>query len=315
MDNALPEKFLRRLEEIVPAVELSRVLGSFGRSRRVSLRVNTLKITVEEARARLGAAGISCQAVDWCPEALVLARDDYAEGSVARELEAEGHIYAQGLSSLLIPLVLDPKPGETVLDLCAAPGSKTGQIAALMGNTGHILANEPIRGRYYKLKSVLALLGVTNTELIMADGRRLRRPEMFDRVLVDAPCSSEGRFRAGDKKSFGYWSERKIREMARKQRGLVLNALRLLKPGGTMVYSTCTFSPEENEGVIDWLLRKAGSGADMEAFLLPGGTGYPALEQWKNKVFHPDVRKMVRVLPDGLMTGFVVARIRKIKGE
>jgi 16S rRNA (cytosine1407-C5)-methyltransferase len=311
MDNVLPEKFSRRLEEIVPEVRLSGVLESFRRDRPVSLRVNTLKTTVEEARARLEGAGISCGTVDWCPEALLLARDDYAEGSVARELEAEGHVYAQGLSSLLVPLVLGPRPGETVLDLCAAPGSKTGQIAAMMGNTGRVIANEPVRGRYYKLKSVLELLGVANTELTMSDGRRLRRPEMFDRVLVDAPCGSEGRFRAGDKKSFGYWSERKIREMARKQRGLVLNALRLLKPGGTMVYSTCTFSPEENEGVIDWLLRKAGPGAGMEAFRLPGGAVYPALERWKNKVFHPDVGKMARVLPDGMMTGFVVARIRK----
>jgi tRNA (cytosine49-C5)-methyltransferase len=223
-----------------------------------------------------------------------------------------GELYQQGLSSVLVPLLLDVKAGHSVLDLCAAPGSKTSQIAALMGNVGILAANEPIRARYYKLKSVLALMGVVNARLSMVDGRRFRSVDLFDRVLVDAPCSSESRFRVGDMKSFGYWSERKINEMAKKQRGLLLNAFRLLKPGGTLIYATCSFAPEENEAVVDWFLRKVGSNARLMDCRISGVESYPALTEWRGKGFHPETMKIWRVLPGTVMSGFTIAKIHKL---
>ncbi len=127
-------------------------------------------------------------------------------------------------------MVLDPRPGQRVLDLCAAPGSKTSQIAMHMNNQGLLKANEPVRQRLYRLKSVLQLTGA-KAQISSTDGRRLKEHEgLYDRILVDAPCSCEGRFIIDEPKSFAYWSVRKIKEMSHKQKGLLLNASRLLDP-------------------------------------------------------------------------------------
>ena len=133
----------------------------------------------------------------------------------------------------------------------------------------------------------------------------------FDKILVDAPCSSEGRFKIADKKTFAYWSLRKIKEMVHKQRGLLLNASRLLKPGGTLVYSTCTFAPEENEGVVNWLLKKTAGALKVEPVLLDDVVSYPAVEEWEGKIFNPAVRNCFRVLPTSEMEGFFITKIVK----
>jgi len=190
--SALPEEFIRRLQEILPKSLISDILCTFDQKREPFIRTNFLR-----------------------PEG----------GHRGRE-------YIQGLSSQLVSLILDPQPEERILDLCAAPGSKTSHMAALMNNTGEIVAVECVRSRMYKLKSVLTLLGVTNTKCILRDGRLFKSEELFDRILVDAPCSSEGRFCLKDPKTLKYWSLRKIREMRRKQRGLLHQATRLIRPGG-----------------------------------------------------------------------------------
>lgn len=223
----------------------------------------------------------------------------------------KGFLYRQSLSSMLPAIVLDPRPGERVLDLCAAPGSKTTQMAAMMDNTGEIVAVEAIRQRSYKLRAVIEQMGVANVAIMVIDGRRFKSEQLFDKILIDAPCSSEGRFHLDHPKTFAYWSPRKIKEMARKQRGLLLTASRLLKPGGTMVYSTCTFAPEENEGVVDWLLRKTEGTLEVEAMDLKGIPHYPCLGEWQGKVFDPRVQKCLRVLPEDGMGGFFIAKFVK----
>jgi 16S rRNA C967 or C1407 C5-methylase (RsmB/RsmF family) len=144
---------------------------------------------------------------------------------------------------------------------------------------GSIVAIEAVRDRFFKLRAVLALQGAANVRSYCMDGRRFQaRDGLFDKVLVDAPCSAEGRFNRFTPKSFGYWSSRKIKEMAKKQKGLLLNASRCVRSGGILVYATCTFAPEENEAVIDWFLRKSNGSFQLESFDMPGVPRYPVPE-------------------------------------
>lgn len=313
---ALPPVFVERLKRILPAEHAEAVLAGFSIPRKFTLRVNTLKAAPADAVRHLESKGLRPEPVAWCAEALVL------DASARAELRGDdwlqdGRLYPQNLSSLIPAIALGARPGERVLDLCAAPGSKTTQIAAGMRNQGEITAVEVIRDRYFKLKSVCELTGVRIAKLVCCDGRRFDPSHgaaagdkpLFDRILVDAPCSSEGLFDASDPETIGYWSERKIDEASKKQRGLLLSASRLLKPGGTLVYSTCSFAPEENEATVDWFLKKAAPGFRCVPPAVAGfDGGLPALEGWGKRTFHPDVRRAMRVLPDPSRIGFFVAK-------
>lgn len=299
--------FLERLKAIVGPERYDPIVQSFSRPETSSVRINTLRTDrlrmLEELQARM----ITFRQIPWSALALVLEgvpRQEVGE----MDLVQKGFLYRQSLSSMLPALVLGPGPGERVLDLCAAPGSKTTQMAAMMDNQGEIVAVEAIRQRSYKLRTVIEAMAATHVTIAVVDGRRFKSAQPFDRVLVDAPCSSEGRFHLDHPKTFAYWSPRKIKEMTRKQRGLLLSASRLLKPGGTMVYSTCTFSPEENEGVVDWLLRKTKGVVEVEAVDLKMIPQYPCLDQWQGTVFDPRVKKCLRVLPQDGMEGFFIAK-------
>ncbi len=248
--------------------------------------------------------------VPWYRDAFILSADKKQLEETG--LVKDGSIYIQGLSSMLPALVLDPKPGDAVLDMCAAPGSKTTQMAALMENRGRILCLETVRERYYKLRAVVGQMQVGIVDFKLMDARRFRSSETFDKVLVDAPCTSEGRFKTFEKKSVAFWSPRKIKEMVHKQRGLLMSASRFLKPGGVLVYSTCTFAPEENEGVVDWLLKKTKEELQVEAVpAFPQVNTYPAVSQWEKKIFNPQVKKALRVFPGASMEGFFIIKFIK----
>ena len=303
----LPPLFLERLKKILPD---DPQLCLFARRPDKAFRINTLKASPAEIHKWLAAQGTAFAPVGWYDAAFVV---DNGSGALLLQSEPaqQGKIYAQSLESMLAVIALDPRPGEDILDLCAAPGSKTSQIAAQMQNQGRLIANEPVKARFYRLKSVLELLGA-QARLSMKDGRYLRSIELFDRILVDAPCSSEGRFLEHDPKTYAYWSLRKVHEMAHKQKGLLLNASRLLKPGGTLVYSTCTFAPEENEAAVDWLLRKTAGALDIVPLEFSQVERLPALPAFEGKEFGPQVLQSFRVKPSGGMEGFFVAKFRKL---
>lgn len=167
-----------------------------------------------------------------------------------------GAYYVQEATSGLPPLVLEPEPGERVLDMCAAPGSKTSQMAAMMENTGELVANDVSGNRLRGLLSNTYRTGCVNTTVTERDGRTIPEDQQFDKVLVDAPCTGEGNARDQDELRDGV-DPAKARDLAGLQRGLLKKALRLCKPDGEIVYSTCTFAPEENEMVVDAVLDEA----------------------------------------------------------
>ena len=295
----LPPDFELRFNEILP----QRPAGIFEPRQSQCFRINMLKISVEDAHALLLDRKIDFQKVDFCPYAIFVGKVN-AQEILKSDLVNDGLLYAQGLESILAVLALDPRPHERVLDLCAAPGSKTSQIAMHMNNQGTLKANEPIRQRLYRLRSVLQLTGA-KAQITSTDGRRLKEHhDLYDRILVDAPCSCEGRFISNDPKSFAYWSVRKIKEMSHKQKGLLLNASRLLGLGGTLVYATCTFAPEENEEVVDWFLRKTEGRFELVPVLIEGVKTYPCLAEWHGRSFDP--------LASGTRHGFCLMRGWKV---
>ena len=313
----LPAPFVSRLQEIVPEDRFDAVMATFEAPPATGFRVNTLLRDEADVIAALRDEDVPVEAVEGVPGAYAVPADG-RPALLASRPYADGHVYVQNVSSQLAPHVLAPRLGDRVLDLCAAPGSKTGQLSALVGTGGEVTAVEKVRPRFYKLKANVYAQGATNVLPWMGNGAAYwrREPESFDRVLVDAPCSTEGRFRTHDPETTAYWSTRKVKEMRSKQVKLLWAGVQALKPGGVLVYSTCTFAPEENEGVIAKALRTFGEAIEVVDAGLPTAGPFadhtlPGLTEWHGRAFPAGVSNARRVLPSALLEGFFVARIAK----
>ncbi len=313
----LPEKFLNRLIQIIPAQNLEAVYNSFNTKRPVAFRVNTLKIQRNQLIKKLREKGCNLEEVEWNKDAFILKNgpDENVKKLTDTESHANGELYIQSLSSMIPAIILDVKPGDKVLDIAAAPGSKTTQMAAMMENNGEIIANDLSRARTFKLRANLKQQGVTNTKVLNIPGQFLWKkfPEHFDKALVDAPCSLEGRIKCFDPKTFKDWSVKRIEILSQRERFLLRSAISAVKPGGTIVYSTCTLAPEENEEVIDWILKKENGAIALESISLPQIPVIKPITGWRKKVFDPQIKKTMRIMPSETMEGFFVAKIRKIR--
>ena len=317
--RVLPELFLARLKKIVPSQKLDTVANTFADPKPTTFRINSLKAERNLIKEKLEHEGFRLESVSWYSDAFIL-REGRLKDLEKTESYRNGEIYVQNLSSMIPPLVLSPKPGEAVLDLTAAPGSKTTQMASLMKNEGKIIANESDKVRFEKLKSNVLLQGAKNVEVILGYGESIGKkfPEHFDKVLLDAPCSAEGRFDVRTPSSYRYWNLKTVRENAKLQKKLLASAIAALKPGGVLVYSTCTFAPEENEEVInDALERFKGMveienvGARHASPLRSLSNQMSGLTAWEGQKFSSEVRKSIRILPTETMEGFFVAQLRK----
>ncbi len=226
---------------------------------RKSIRVNTLKTTVAAVQAAGAERGWMMELVPWCPEAFFIDRADRSVALGKDLLHLLGHVYMQEAASMLPAELLDPRPGEVILDMSAAPGSKSTQIAARMRGRGVLVCNDVQEKRLWTLKSALHRAGVTNAIVTKKVGQWFAKhmTERFDRVLCDAPCTAQGTARK-DSDALNYCSLENIGKMARLQRELLESAIDAAKIGGRIVYSTCTLTPEENEEVIRSILRKLG---------------------------------------------------------
>ncbi len=311
--DQLPAAFLERLQKQVEPDEYQNLLTFFGMKRPTTLRANTLKITPQDLRLQLAAVGVELLPVAWSPIAFIVKNTPLKE-LTELPLYLNGSFYVQSLSSMLPPLVLDPQPGERVLDLTAAPGSKTTQMAAMMQNTGEIIANDVSPIRLFKLTANLRMQGVSNTFTRRGPGEYFwkKNPEYYDKVLVDVPCTMEGRIFCSDPKTYQDWSEQKIRDLSVRQQHLLRSAITCCKVGGTIVYSTCTLAPEENEGVIDWLIQRERETVEIETISIPGIQGRPGMTSWLDQTYDPEVKNSLRILPSSSMEGFFVAKLRKI---
>ncbi len=281
-------------------------------SKATSFRVNTLLSSRAAAYEALEAAGIPFTPLGWYPDAGWVSHD-LREQLLASPAYAEQKIYVQNQSSMVPPLVLDPQPGERVLDLAAAPGSKTLQLACLMAQEGEIAAVDAVKKRFYKLRDNLETQGASEVRTFLKDGRSVwkNRPEYFDRVLLDAPCSSEGRFHVSEPESFAYWSPRKVKEMAHKQKRLLYSAIQSVRPGGTVVYSTCSYGPEENEMIVDAQLRRFGDAIEVVPLGVELEEMIPPHTDWASRSFDDQLAHARRILPGYHTDGFFVCKLVK----
>ncbi|MFZ4713929.1 MAG: RsmB/NOP family class I SAM-dependent RNA methyltransferase [Bacteriovoracaceae bacterium] len=310
--NQLPPLFLERLEKILAAQHFEQVKQTFYQERLVSFRLNSLKNPSPEIVQELQKV-FTLTNVPWMKDAFLVQaseRDKLTHSPYFKD----GTIYIQNLSSMLPPLILNPTKFDRVLDLTAAPGSKTSLMSSLMGNEGEIAAVEISRDRFFRMVQNLKTLGVTNVKTFLKDGERVWKstPELFDKVLIDAPCSTESRFYIDDPETYAYWGMKKIKEMVKKQSRLLFSAVQSLKVGGTLVYSTCSFAPEENEEVLDRILKKFEGKIILEDFEIPLANATPGLVEFSNKTYSPMLSRSKRILPDHAMEGFFLSKIKKV---
>ncbi len=289
----------------LPAGEVEARLSSTLRS---SVRLNPLRGAPEATEAELRAAGIELEPIGWAAHTFHLRSDKAAV--VALPAFAEGRLFLQNASSFVPPVALDPQPGERLLDVCAAPGGKAAHLAALVGNAAELHVNDALRAD--KLAEVCALLGVRTTELSRHPGQYIDKfvTGPFDRVLLDAQCGGEGMFDLRHPKALQFWSLARIHKYHHLQRSMLQAAWRLLRPGGTLVYRTCTFAPEETEGALSAFLRHRPEAAVVPIPLdLPGRR--PAVLKWEGEAYAPALRDAVRLAPTEDFEGFFVCKLQK----
>ncbi|WP_431621044.1 16S rRNA (cytosine(1407)-C(5))-methyltransferase RsmF [Enterobacter hormaechei] len=305
----LPEQFLAQMHEALPAhLSFDDFVAACQRPLRRSIRVNTLKISVGAFLDLVSPYGWQLTPVPWCEVGFWIERDDEESlplGSTAEHLS--GLFYIQEASSMLpvAALFADDNQPERVMDVAAAPGSKTTQIAARMNNRGAILANEFSASRVKVLHANISRCGIHNVALTHFDGRVFGAalPEAFDAILLDAPCSGEGVVRK-DPDALKNWSVASNLEIAATQRELIDSAFHALRPGGTLVYSTCTLNRDENEDVCLWLKQRY---ADAVEFL--------PLDTLFDSASHAATPEgFLHVFPQIYdCEGFFVARLRKTR--
>lgn len=271
-----------------------------------SFRVNTIKSGRQEIMERFAEYGIRIKQMEWYGDAFVSENPDIG-GTLEHFL---GKIYIQELVSMIPALAVkkDLEKASSVLDACAAPGSKTTQLAAIMKNQGRIIANDLSYSRIKALQFNLQKAGALNT-IVTNQDLRFFPNQQYDVVILDAPCSSEGIIRKNDK-LFRSWNEKRILGHSRLQKQLIVKAFDLLKNGGKMTYSTCTFAPEENEEVVAHLLSERD--AKIEKIGLPGFRFAKGTAKWRNREYPTEVEDCARVWPQHNDTGgFFVAKVVK----
>lgn len=295
MEKQIPQ-FLKDLlieqygEEISAKIE-----NGYKAQRPVTLRVNNLKTSLEKAKEKLDEAQIEYETISWYEKALII--KNVREEEIRKlEIYENGEIYLQSLSSMLPPIILEPKAGENILDMTAAPGGKTTEIAALTENKAYITACEKNKIRAERLKFNLQKQGVKSANIMVEDARKLSDYFSFDKILLDAPCSGSGTENIFDKN----FSKELVERSVKFQEELLSKALKILKPGGEMVYSTCSILKQENEKILERVLSKGN--AQIEPITVQDIEVLPS-----------KIAETITVCPTENYEGFFVAKIKKLR--
>ena len=278
-----------------------RISSGFEKKRVVTLRANRIKSDMVSVRTALEAAGIGVRTVDWSEDALIL--ENVREDAVTPlSIYENGEIYMQSLSSMIPPIVLAPKAEDSILDMAAAPGGKTTQMAALTGNKAQITACERHAARAERMKYNLQKQGATRVSVMNIDSRQLDDLFRFDRILLDAPCSGSGTLQLSEN-SRARFTRDYLEKIAKTQEALLVKALALLKPGHEMVYSTCSILERENEEIVRRAMKKTG------AKLVPiDAADYPGVP-----LLPVTLPGTMCVCPNEEYEGFFVAKLTRVK--
>lgn len=304
--------FEKRMAEVLD-VRPGEVGELFRGARPTSIRVNRLldEQRYQDTLAEVRAKAPSAEPVDWCEHAFFWPEQDGFDEILP--MAHEGRVYLQNAASLIPPVALGAEPGEDVLDVAAAPGGKAFHIAARTGNEARLWLNDSAPPRAKKMGELAELYGVRYAELTTHSAQYVDKslpPESFDRILLDVQCSGEGRVNLRRSDALKYWSEERVEKYKFLQTKMCDAAYKLLRPGGVMVYSTCTLSPEEDEFPVHKVLQRHDD-LDVEPLWFAEPEFLAGRSSWRGEKFAKSLRNAVRVRPSELFEGFFVARLVK----
>lgn len=295
-------KFLEeKLEKQYGTKITKEIIEGYQTKRKTTLRINTIKSNIEEIKKELEKEKIEYEIVKWSKEALIIKNAD--EKTIQEmEIYKNGKIYLQSLSSMLPPIILEPKEGTDILDMAAAPGGKTTQIAALTNNKAHITACEKNKIRAERLKYNVDKQGATCVFIMPKDSRFIDDFFSFDQILLDAPCSGSGTLDYNDANIEKYFTEQLIERSSKTQKTLLSKAIKLLKPGHEMIYSTCSILDCENEDVVASVIKNGN--IEIVPINFEGMEELPILPT--------KISGTLCVKPTELYEGFFVAKIKRL---
>jgi len=295
-------KFLEeKLEKQYGTKITKEIIEGYQTKRKTTLRINTIKSNIEEIKKELEKEKIEYETIKWSKEALIIKNAD--EKTIQEmEIYKNGKIYLQSLSSMLPPIILEPKEGTDILDMAAAPGGKTTQIAALTNNKAHITACEKNKIRAERLKYNVDKQGATCVFIMPKDSRFIDDFFSFDQILLDAPCSGSGTLDYNDANVEKYFTEQLIERSSKTQKTLLSKAIKLLKPGHEMVYSTCSILDCENEDVVSSVIKHGN--IEIVPINFEGMEELPILPT--------KISGTLCVKPTELYEGFFVAKIKRL---
>jgi len=274
-----------------------------------SIRANTLKIEIETLKNRLENKGFKLESIDWMPYGFKIKKTPLNLGSTHEYLQ--GFYYLQSVAPMLPAFILNPNPTDVVIDMCAAPGGKATHLAQIMNNEGKLLLIERNKNRIPALEFNLRRMGVSNSIVINEDAVNLSKMNLkADKILLDAPCTGEGLIRQDSSRKKSK-TMKDIDKLSSIQKKLLKTGLNSLNPGGQLLYSTCSIAPEENELVLDEVLK---DNSDFAIVKIPRNYGVDGIIDVYNKKLREDIKNSQRLYPHLHNTiGFFISLIEKVK--